>query len=190
MTPTSFAPKENVPTGVVGLAAIGSAANGTGSWSATVNWGDATATQDASVSITGATGMVTGPTHTYTTPGNYTVTTTLANTDGTTLTTTESVTVTGPTITKFSKTSVKQGKTLVTTISGTGFTARAVVTTSNSGITVVSAKVGKATKKHPNPTLKLKLKASKTAALGPFNVTLTESSGTTTATGAITVLVK
>ena len=94
---------------------------------------------------------MTGPTHTYTTPGNYTVTTTVANTDGTTLSTTEWVTVIGPTIAKFSKTSVKQGKTLTTVITGTGFTAGAVVTTSNPGITVVSAETGKATKKHPNP---------------------------------------
>lgn len=38
-------------------------------------------------------------------------------------------------------------------------------------ITVVSAKVGKITKKHPNPTIEPKLSASKTAALGSFNVT-------------------
>ena len=94
---------------------------------------------------------------------------------------------TGPTITGFSKTSIRQGKKLTTKISGTGFDASASVTTSNPGITVVSVAVGKVTKHHPSPTLKLKLSASKTATLGPFNVTITEPSGRTTALNAITV---
>jgi hypothetical protein len=58
---------------------------------------------------------------------------------------------------------------------------------SDSGITVVSAKVGKVTKKHPNPTIKLKLSASKTAPIGTYNVTLTQDNGTFTFDGAITV---
>ncbi|HXQ44824.1 MAG TPA: hypothetical protein VN816_09305, partial [Acidimicrobiales bacterium] len=188
MSPTPFSAKENIPTGAIAVASIGSAGNGTGTYSATVNWGDGSPTQAATVSITGATGTVTGPSHTYTTPGTVTVTTVLANTDGTTLTVTESVTVTGPTITGFSKTSIDQGKKLTTVISGTGFDASAVVTTSNPGITVVKVKVGKVSKKHPHPTLKLKLKSSKSAALGPFDVTVTETGGTTTAAGALTVV--
>jgi hypothetical protein len=63
----------------------------------------------------------------------------------TTLVTTESVTVTGPTITGLSKTSVKQGQKLTTVVSGPGSDASVTVTTSNPGITVVSAKVAEAT---------------------------------------------
>ena len=58
---------------------------------------------------------------------------------------------------------------------------------SNPSVTVVSVKVGKVTKKHPNPTLKLKLSVSKTAAAGPFSVTVTETGGTVTAVGALSV---
>ena len=187
LTPAPMSPKENVPTGTVVLGNIGSASDGTGIYSATVNWGDGSGTGPATVTITGSTGTVTGS-HTYTTPGVYTVTTTLANTDGTTLTTTESVTVTGPTVTGFSKTLIKQGKKLSTVVSGTGLDASAVVTTSNPGVTVVSAKVGKPTKKHPNPTLKVKLSATKTAVTGPINVTITQDTGTVTVTAAITVV--
>ena len=187
LTPAPMSPKENVPTGTVVLGNIGSASDGTGIYSATVNWGDGSGTGPATVTITGSTGPVTGS-HTYTTPGVYTVTTTLANTDGTTLTTTESVTVTGPTVTGFSKTLIKQGKKLSTVVSGTGLDASAVVTTSNPGVTVVSAKVGKPTKKHPNPTLKVKLSATKTAVTGPINVTITQDTGTVTVTAAITVV--
>jgi hypothetical protein len=188
MTPSPFGAKENVATGTVQLAAIGAAGNGTpGGYTATVNWGDGSPTGPATVTVTGATGTVTAG-HTYAHPGTDTVTTTLANTDGTTLVTTESVTVTGPTITGLSKTTVKQGKKLTTVVSGTGFDASVTVTTSNPGVTVVSAKVGKASKKHPHPTIKLKLKAAKTAALGPVDLTLTETDGTTTDVGAVTVL--
>ncbi|MGO8872574.1 MAG: hypothetical protein ACLQPH_14445 [Acidimicrobiales bacterium] len=142
------------------------------------------------MTVTGPTGTVDGPTHTYTTPGTYTVTTSVSNTDGTTETVTESVTVFRPTVSGFSKTSVKQGKKLTTVISGTGFDAHDTVTVSNPGVTVVSVQVGKVSKKHPNPTLKVKLSASKTAALGPFDVTVTDSGdgANVTATNAITVV--
>ena len=130
---------------------------------------------------------MTAPSHTYTALGSHTVTVTVSNTNGTTLSTSEVVMVGGPTITGFSKTSIKQGKKLTTVISGTGLDGTATVTTSNSGITVLSVTVSKVTKKHPTPTLKLKLAASKTAPLGPFNVTVTESSGSATAVNAITV---
>ncbi len=188
VSPTPLSPKENIPTGAVQVASIGSASDGTGIYSATVNWGDGSPTQTATVNITGPAGTVTAPSHTYAIAGSDTVTTSVANTDGTTISVTESVTVTGPTITGFSKTSIDQGKKLTTVISGSGFDASAVVTTSNPGITVISAKVGRVTKKHPHPTLKLKLKASRTAALGPFDVTVTETGGATTAVGALTVV--
>jgi hypothetical protein len=134
-------------------------------------------TATATVNITNPTGTVTGPAQTYT-PGSYTVTTVVSNTSGTTYTLTQGLTVTGPTISGFSKTSIKQGKKLSTIVSGTGFDSSAsspgAWTISNPGVTVVSAKVGKVSKKHPSPTIELKLAATKTAALGPFNVTLTE----------------
>jgi hypothetical protein len=187
---TSFSPKENESI-TPQLATLGDTNDEPGTYSATVNYGDGTGIQTATVTLTSPTGTVTGPAHAYTTPGTYTVTTVVSNTSGTTYTLTGSVTVTGPTITGFSKTTIKQGKKLSTTVSGTGFDPSAgspgAWTTSNPGITVVSAKVGKVSKKHPNPTIKLKLSASKTAALGPFSVTLTQDNGSTTVVNAITV---
>jgi hypothetical protein len=101
VTPTSFAPKEYIQTGSIQVASIGSANLGTGTYSATVDWGDGKPVQAASVAVTGPTGTVTAPTHKYKTAGSFTVTVTVANTDGTTIVTTQSVTVTGPTITSF-----------------------------------------------------------------------------------------
>jgi hypothetical protein len=101
VTPTSFAPKEYIQTGSIQVASIGSANLGTGTYSATVDWGDGKPVQAASVAVTGPTGTVTAPTHKYKTAGSFTVTVTVANTDGTTIVTTQNVTVTGPTITSF-----------------------------------------------------------------------------------------
>jgi fibronectin-binding autotransporter adhesin len=186
LTAAPLTAKENIGTGTVVLANIGSASDGTGVYSATVNWGDGSATGPATVNITGNTGTVTGS-HTYTSPGTHTVTTTLANTDGTTLVTSTAVTVTGPTITGFSKTVVAPGKKLATVVSGTGFDSSATVTVSDPSVTVLSVKVGKPSKKHPNPTLKLKLSVAKTATAGSFSVTVTETGGTVTAVGALSV---
>ena len=195
-TAITLSPKENEALTTPELATIGSATDGTGTYSATVNYGDGSGVQTATVNITGPTGTVTGPTHTYTVNGTYTVTTTVSNTDGQTNTLTQSVTIDGPVISGFSKTSVKQGKKLSTVVSGTGFDASANYKTSdatdpwavsNPGVTVVSAKFAKATKKKA-ATIKLKLAVAKTAATGAFNVTLTEDTGKYTVNGAITVV--
>ena len=152
-TATTLSPKENIALTTPELATIGSASDGTGIYSATVNYGDGSGVQTATVNISGASGTVTGPTHTYTVNGTYTVTTTVSNTDGQTNTVTESVTIDGPVISGFSKDSVKQGKKLSTVVSGTGFDASANFkkgdvtdpwTVSNPGVTVVSAKFKKA----------------------------------------------
>jgi hypothetical protein len=192
LAPTAFTPLENEPTGAVQVASIGNANDDSGTYSATVNYGDGRGNQTATVVTTGATGTVTGPSHTYATNGTYTVTVTVANTNGTTITTTENVTVGGPIITGFSKTSVKQGKKLTTKVSGTGFDTSANLTsawtTSNPGITITSAKLGKVTRAHPIPAITLKLKASATAALGPVSVTLTEDTGSYTFPNAFTVI--
>jgi hypothetical protein len=195
-TATPLSPKENIALTTPELATIGSATDGTGTYSATVNYGDGSGVQTATVNVSGASGTVTGPSHTYTVNGTYTVTITVANTDGQTNTITESVTIDGPVISGFSKDSVKQGKKLSTVVSGSGFDASANYKTgdatdpwafTNPGVTVVSAKFVKATKKKP-AVIKLKLSVSKTAATGPFNVTLTEDTGTYTVDNAITVL--
>jgi hypothetical protein len=195
-TATTLSPKLNEALTTPQLATIGSATDGTGTYSASVNYGDGSGVQTATVNVSGPTGTVTGPTHTYTVNGTYTVTTVVANTDGQTNTLTESVTIDGPVISGFSKDSVKQGKKLVTVVSGTGFDASANFkktdltdpwSVSNPGVTVVSAKFAKATKKKP-ASIKLTLAASKTAATGTFNVTLTEDTGTTTVDNAITVV--
>jgi hypothetical protein len=95
--------------------------------------------------------------------------------------------VTGPVVTGLSKVTVVHGKKLTTKVSGTGLDSSAVVTTSNPGVSVVSVKASKVSKKHPNPTLTLKVAVAKTAALGPFSITVTETGGTTTVINAITI---
>ena len=173
---TPLTPAENVELTTPQVATLGSATDGTGAYSATVNYGDGSGTTPATVNVTGSTGTVDGPSHTFTSPGTYTVTTAVANTDGTTISISESLTVTGPTITGLSKTKITQGKKLKTIVSGSGLDSHDTVTVSNTGVTVISVKVGKVSKKHPHPTLTVKLAAGKTAALGPCNVTVTDMS--------------
>ncbi len=120
LTPTSLSPKEYHQTGPVQVASISSANLGTGTYSATVNWGDGKPTQAATVNVTGPSGTVTAPTHKYKTAGVFTVTVTVDNTVGsavTYVTTTENVTVTGPTFTSVSPLSGPIGKKV--TIDGT-----------------------------------------------------------------------
>ena len=161
------------------VANITNANDDTGTYSAAVNWGDGSAVAPATVAISGTTGTVSGASHTYARAGTFTVTTLVANADGATDVVSKSVTVSGPTITKFSKTSIVQGKTLTTAISGSGFTSGFKVTTSNSGIKVVSVTLVKATKTAP-ATLTLELSASKRRKAGSFNLTLSEAGGANT----------
>ena len=92
---TSFTPADHVATGAVQVATITDATDGTGTYSATVDYGDGSGPEAATVSVTGDSGVVTGPSHTYTSLGAFLVTVTVANTDGTTIPVTEDVTVTG-----------------------------------------------------------------------------------------------
>lgn len=191
-TAASFAPMENVPTGPVVAANITNANDDTGTYSATVDYGDGTATQAAAVNVSGSTGAVTAPSHTYATTGTFTMTTTVTNSDGFTQTVSEPITVTGPTITGFSKTTIDRGGKLSTVVSGTGFDSSAdhpsAWAVSGSGVTVVSAKAGKVTKKNPNPTIDLRLSASMKAVAGEYDVTLTQDNGRFTFNDAIKVI--
>ena len=188
VSPVTFTPEDGLATGPVVVAGIARADLApTGGYSATVNWGDGTPTQAASVAVSGSTGSVTAPTHTYTDLGTYTVTVVVSNTDGTSATATQSVAI-EPDVTALSKTTIKQGRKLTTKISGYGLNSSAVVTVSNPAVTVVSVTVSKVTKKKPYPVITLKLSSAKTAAIGPFSVTITESGGATTVADAITVV--
>ena len=102
LTPTPFSPESYHQTGSIQVASINNANLGTGTYSATVNWGDGKPTQSATVNVTGTSGTIVAPTHKYKTAGPFTVTVTLANTDGTIETTTDPITVTGPIFTSFS----------------------------------------------------------------------------------------
>jgi hypothetical protein len=122
------------------------------------------------------------------------VTVVIKNTSGTTDTDTENVTVTGPTITGFSKTSVAPGKKLSTVVSGTNFDGTGAPsgfsTSDPTNVTVVSVKYKKPSKKHPNPTYKLKLAVAKGTSPESVSITLTQTgteAGKYTAAGAITV---
>jgi hypothetical protein len=93
VTPVSFSATKGVATGPVEVATIGKATNGTGTYSAKVNWGDGTPSVAATVDISGSSGTVEAPTHTYAKSGTDTVTITVANTAGTTISSKESITV-------------------------------------------------------------------------------------------------
>ena len=191
-SPTSFSAAENEQVTTPEVATFDT--NGEpGTYSATVNYGDGTGTQTASVDLSGDSGTVTGPDHTYTAPGPYTVTTTISTTAGTTIPVSESITVTGPTITGLSKTTVKPGKSLSTTVSGTNFDgtgAPSGFTTSDpTNITVTSVTFKPATKKKA-AAYKVKLKASKGAPAEQVSLTLTQTgveAGQTTDANAVTI---
>ena len=188
VAPVAISPEDGLATGPVVVADIAHADLApSGGYSASINWGDGSPTQTASVSVSGSGGSVTAPTHTYTRLGTFTVTVVVSNTDGTSATASQSVAI-EPTVMALSKTTFKQGRKLTTKISGYGLDATAVVTVSNPAVTVVSVKVSKATKKKPYPVITLKLSASKTAATGPFSVTITEFGGATTVVNAVTVV--
>jgi hypothetical protein len=141
ISPTSFSPSKNIPTGPVQVATIGNATNGTGTYSATVDWGDASSASTATVAITGNTGTVTAPSHTYTSAGSFVVTTSVQNTNGTMLMTTTTVNVPGLAVTAVSPTSGSAAGGTTVTITGTGFTGATAVTfggTPATGVTVVS----------------------------------------------------
>ena len=138
---TAFSPHQDIPTGAVQVASVGSAANGTGTYSATVNWGDGSAVQAATVTIIASTGTVVAPTHTYAHAGTFTVTATVANTDGTTLVTTESVVVPPLAVTHISPSSGPMTGGTKVTVTGSGFTGATKVAfgkTAGKSLTVVN----------------------------------------------------
>jgi pectate lyase len=158
-----------------------------------VDYGDGTGTQPATVNLTGGSGTVTGPTHTYSTPGPYTLTVVISTTAATTIPVNESITVTGPTVTGLSKTTIKRGKSLSTTVSGTNFDgtgARTGFTTSDStNISVTSVTFKPATKKKA-ATYKVELKAVRGAPDEQVSLILTQTgaeAGQYTDVNAVTI---
>jgi len=91
---TAFSPVENEP--ITPKVASFTTHGEPGTYSATVNYGDGSGTQPATVNLSGSSGKVTGPTHTYTATGTYTVTVVISTTAGTTKKVSEKVTTTGP----------------------------------------------------------------------------------------------
>lgn len=89
---TAFSPVVNVP--ITPKVASFTTHSEPGTYSATVNYGDGSGTQPATVGLSGGHGTVTGPTHTYTATGTYTVTVVISTTAGTTKKVSEKVTVT------------------------------------------------------------------------------------------------
>jgi PKD repeat protein len=109
------------------VATVTSASNGSGTYSATVDWGDGTPVTAASVTPgSGNTETVTAPSHTYATAGTFTVTITVSNTDGTTIPVTEQIDVApaGPSL-SFSPSTFAPGAKVQ--ISFAGFPASATV---------------------------------------------------------------
>lgn len=174
LTPTSFSPKEGGQTGPVQVAAISNANLGTGTYSATVNWGDGKPTQAATVNITGTSGTVTAPTHKYKAAGVFTVTVTVANTVGsavTSVTTTENITVTGPTITSISPTSGPVGKKV--TINGTDLAGATVKFAIGHVATIVSDTSTQIVAKVPSGAVTGKIKVTVVDGVGKSPVVFT-----------------
>ena len=80
------------------------------------------------MNVSGSTGTVTAPTHTYTAAGTFTVTTTVANTDGTSLVTTQTVVVPPLAVTHISPSSGPETGGTTVTVTGSGFTGATKVT--------------------------------------------------------------
>jgi hypothetical protein len=165
--------------------ATGTAGSQSGAiYTASINWGDSSSPSAGKVKVSGSKLTVTGS-HTYTAPGTYTVTTTMSDQFGTTITVTSTATVVvpaAPTVTSASPSTVLLGasnKTL--TLAGTAFTDNAIVTFSNSGITVVSVTY-KSTK-----SLQVKIDVARTAPTGAGNITVTTPGGSGTCTGCLSV---
>jgi PKD domain len=91
---TAFSPVQNEP--ITPKVASFTTHGESGTYSATVNYGDGSGVQPATVHLSGGHGRVTGPTHTYTATGTYTVTVVISTTAGTTKKVSEQVTVTSP----------------------------------------------------------------------------------------------
>jgi hypothetical protein len=91
---TAFSPVENEP--ITPKVASFTTHGEPGTYSATVNYGDGSGAQPATVNLSGGHGTVTGPTHTYTATSTYTVTVVISTTAGTTKKVSEKVTTTGP----------------------------------------------------------------------------------------------
>ena len=140
-----------------------------------------------------AAATVTGPTHTYTAPGSYTVTVTISTTAGTTISMSESIIVTGPTITGISPDTLAPGDKLMTTVSGNNFDgtgAPSGFTTSDpTNLSIKSVVFEPATKKKPALYV-IVLKAAKGAPTKRVSLTLTQTgteAGVATQTKAIKI---
>ncbi len=176
-SPTSFSAAENEQATTPQVASF--TTNGEpGTYSAIVNYGDGTGTEAATVNPSGDSGTVTGPTHTYTAPGSYTVMVVLSTTAGTTVPVSEAVIVTGPTIAELSKDTVKPSKSLTTEVSGTGFDGTGAptgFTTSDPTNLSVTSVVFKPTTKKKSARYLVKLKAARGASAGQVNLILTQN---------------
>ncbi len=189
---TSYAAAENEVVTTPQVASITTNAE-PGTYSATVNYGDGSPTQPATVNPSGGSATVTGPTHTYTAPGSYTVAVTISTTAGTTVSMSESIIVTGPTITGISPDTLTPGDKLMTTVSGTNFDgtgAPSGFTTSDpTNLSIKSVVFEPATKKKPALYV-IVLKAAKGAPTKRVSLTLTQTgteAGVVTQTKAIKI---
>ncbi len=134
-------------TGQAATIALGQAGGGEGSYTARVQWGDATVTEDASVDSSGA---ITG-THTWAAAGTYTVHVTVSD-DQTSVTKTLTVTVASAASAKLTTArSIATGGSVSVTGSGFGAGQRVVVTLATSR-TVTADAHGKIATSLPAPT--------------------------------------
>jgi len=150
-------------------------------YTATINWGDATAPTAGKASGTKVTGK-----HTYTSTGTFTVTTTLSDQFGTVETVTSTATVTlppAPTVTVVKPSKVTAGKPATLKITGTDFTTNSTVSFSNPGITITSVTWTSTT------SLSVKVKVAPKAAGGAGNVSVITPGGTGGCTACLTVII-
>jgi hypothetical protein len=108
-------------------------------YTATIDWGDAS--QSTGTATSTATGGSVKGTHTWATPGTYTITTTVTDSEGTTKVVTSHATVHAaglPVVSSVSPGTVVQGGSANLVVTGTGFTADAAVSFSASGISIDS----------------------------------------------------
>lgn len=186
LSPDELAAKEDIAATlhVAGITPGVGISTTASTFTATVDWGDGSSDATGTLVPSNGSYEVEAP-HAYAATGTYDVTTTVTGL-GYTTSVTSQVTVgkpPKPTLTSVSPDAVGQGATKTLTLKGSGITTNdtASVSFSASGVAVDSVT-------YDSPTrLSVKVVVSKTATVGPGNVTLTTAGGSKTCTGCLTV---
>ena len=184
LTGKNITPVQDIPNARIMVASGTNGSQAGPVYTATINLGDGSASTAGSLTTSGTTFSIYGS-HVYTTPGVYTLTTTLSDQLGTTKVVTSHATVAAapvPTATSVSPQTVGQGASKYKlTVTGTGLTDNTAVSFSNPGISVASFTWKSST------SVVVSVSVTAVAAVGPTDVTVTTPGGSGTCSGCLIV---